>query len=150
MCGTLRHLVESKLPLILVMPAIDPTHPAPRNHTSSSLLRIESKHFWLSNFFINLWIQDLVGTIPSLSLFRNAFWHCSKKPVRQYSRTIKMLFSWVHAWSTRNHSTLSQTPVWRSRLEFRDTVRLVEGCDSSASIDIRSVHVNFHRKPYRN
>jgi hypothetical protein len=51
---------------------------------------------------------------------------------------------------TRNHSTLIQTPVWRSRLDFMGTVHFVEGCDGSSSIDVSFVHVNFHREPYKN
>jgi hypothetical protein len=51
---------------------------------------------------------------------------------------------------TLHRSTLSQTPVWRSRLDVTGTVHFVEGCDGSASIDVSFVHVNFHREPYKN
>jgi hypothetical protein len=100
----------------------------------------------VSNFFLNLWIQDCVGTLPSPYLFRNALW--IRSPVFRNNK--HMLFSWVQVCSTRNHSTLSQTPVWRSRLDVTGTVHFVEGCDGSASIDVSFFQVNLHGESYKN
>jgi hypothetical protein len=134
-----RFLAKIYLRIFLAMPIIGNSCPAPCYHISSGLLRVESKHFRLSL------CRYTSFTIPiqkcPLTLFK---W--TRSQVFMTNR--HALFRWVHDCVTRNHSALSQTPVWRSRLDVTGRVHFVEWCDGSASIDVSFVHVNVHREPY--
>jgi hypothetical protein len=54
-----------------------------------------------------------------------------------FTKNKHTLFTWVHVCGTHNHSTLSQTPVWQSRLDVTGKVHFIEGYDGSASIDVK-------------
>jgi hypothetical protein len=57
------------------------------------------------------------------------------------------LFSWAHFCDTHDHSTPSQTPVWRPRLDVTGTVHFVEGYDGSASS--MTIFIGKHTKIIR-
>jgi hypothetical protein len=115
------------LRIFLAMPVMDPSHPAP------CLLRVEAKHFWLPLILSPIceyrilsvhFLHHIYSECP-MKLFK---W--TRSPV--FTNNKHTLFSWVDICGTRSHSALSQTPVWRSRLDVTVTIHIVEGYDSSA------------------
>jgi hypothetical protein len=138
-------LAKVFLRIFLVIPVTNPSNPAPCDHKSSGtpVCRVKTLLvvYYFFFFFANLWIQSFICTLPSPCPSMLFKWTRSTL----FTNNKHTLFSWVHFCSTHNHSTLSQTPVWHSRLDVMGTVHFVEGCDGSASIDVSFVHTIFTR-----